>query len=177
MAMRGAYTRRGSLGLVVLALLAGLVVLRAASDDGEPADGGAMIEPRAATVLQVTDGDTVEVLVDGRREDVRYIGIDTPEVDPSIGVECFGRQASDLNQRLVGGQRVRLVFDDELRDRYGRLLAYVYVGRMLVNAEIVRRGYARTLTIPPNTDRAMLLGRLERAAGRTGRGLWSRCPA
>jgi micrococcal nuclease len=161
-------------------VLIGLVVLIATrSDDGadEVDETHSMRKAQDALVLDVTDGDTVEVRLDGETEDVRYIGIDTPEVDPSIGVECFGAEASRLNERLVGGRRVRLVFDDELRDRYGRLLAYVYTGRTLVNAEIVRRGYARTLTIPPNTDRAPLFARLERAAGRSGRGLWSSCPA
>ncbi|HZA88826.1 MAG TPA: thermonuclease family protein, partial [Solirubrobacterales bacterium] len=66
-------------------------------------------------------------------------------------------------------------FDRELRDRYGRLLAYVYVGSRLVNAELVRRGYARTLTIAPNDSRAGLLARLEREAGQAGRGLWGDC--
>jgi micrococcal nuclease len=175
MSMRSAYARRGWPGIAVLIALGVLVVLRAGDDGPEPADSAAVREPRPARVLEVTDGDTVEVRLGGRAEDVRYIGIDTPEVDPSIGVECFGPEASRLNERLVGGRRVRLVFDDELRDRYGRLLAYVYVGKVLINAEIVRRGYARTLTIPPNTDRAAVLARLERAAGRTGRGLWSAC--
>ena len=173
--MLGGYRRRGTLGIVMLVVLAGVVVLRADGDEG--AGGVEMKAAQDAQVVHVTDGDTVEVLLDGRTEDVRYIGIDTPEVDPSIGVECFGHQASELNARLVGGRRVRLVFDDELRDRYGRLLAYVYVGKLLVNAEIVRRGYARTLTIPPNTDRAALFARLERDAGRAGSGLWSHCPA
>jgi micrococcal nuclease len=115
------------------------------------------------------------VRLDGRTEDVRYIGIDTPEVDPSIGVECFGAEASDLNRRLVAGRTVRLVFDDELRDRYGRLLAYVHARGRFVNAELVRRGFARTLTIPPNDTHASLFARLERAAGRVGRGLWDVC--
>ena len=169
------YGRRGWPGLLVLIAIVAVVALRS-EEDGEPGtDHDGMRPPRAAQVLSVTDGDTVEVRIEGRTEDVRYIGIDTPEVDPSIGVECFGAQASRLNQRLVGGRRVRLVFDDELRDRYGRLLAYVYVGRTLVNAEIVRRGYARTLTIPPNTDRAALFARLEQAAGRSGRGIWGAC--
>ena len=175
--MRGGYARRGWLGIVVLIGLAALVVLRADGGEPEPAGSSAMRQPLAAQVLEVTDGDTIEVRLGGRAEDVRYIGIDTPEVDPSIGVECFGPEASRLNRRLVADRRVRLVFDDELRDRYGRLLAYVYVGKTLINAEIVRRGHARTLTIPPNTDRAALLARLERSAGRSGRGLWSACPA
>lgn len=171
------YGRRGWPGLLALVALVVVVALRPGGDDGGDTEHDEMRGPRGALVLSVTDGDTVKVRIGGRIEDVRYIGIDTPEVDPSIGVECFGAEASRLNERLVGGRRVRLVFDDELRDRYGRMLAYVYVGRTLVNAEIVRRGYARTLTIPPNTDRAPLFARLAAAAGRSGRGLWSACQA
>lgn len=175
--MVGGYARRGWPGIALLVALAAFIALRSQGEAEEAAAPTGMREARGAVVLDVVDGDTVEVDMGGRSESIRYIGIDTPEVDPSIGVECFGPEASRLNESLVGGRRVRLVFDDELRDRYGRLLAYVYVGRTLVNAEIVRRGYARTLTIPPNTDRAPLFTRLERAAGRTGRGLWSGCPA
>ncbi len=169
------------MGTLVLLILIGVAVLRSDGGDGgpgpeAPAPAGSG-DPGGvrAEVLSVTDGDTIEVRLDGRTEDIRYIGIDTPEVDPSIGVECFGHEASSLNHLLVGGRTVRLVFDDELRDRYGRLLAYVFVGPRLINAEIVRRGYARTLTIEPNTDRAELFARLEGEAGREGRGLWSAC--
>ena len=129
-----------------------------------------------AEVLDVIDGDTIEVLIGGREEDVRYIGVDTPEsVAPGEPVECFGVQASEFNSQLVGGERVRLVFDDERRDQYGRLLAYVYVGDTFVNAELVRDGFARTLTIAPNTDFAERLDRLARRAGAAGRGLWGAC--
>jgi micrococcal nuclease len=145
------------------------------SDGNDADDGPRSGDELRARVLDVIDGDTITVAVDGEAEDVRYIGIDTPEVDPSIGVECFGDQASDRNEELVGGERVRLVFDDELRDRYGRLLAYVHVGERFINAELVRGGFARTLTIEPNTNRAGLLDRLEQAAGIAGRGLWSAC--
>lgn len=130
----------------------------------------------AATVVRVIDGDTVEVSIGGREQDVRYIGVDTPEtVAPGEPVECFGPQASDYNHRRVEGERVRLVFDDERRDYYGRLLAYVYLAGDLVNADLVRLGYARTLAIAPNTDRAGLFDRLEQRAARAGRGLWGRC--
>ena len=171
---------RGLVGTVVLVAVVAFLFL--ADEETGDENGGAPVpagvgDPGGvrAEVVSVTDGDTIEVRLDGRAEDVRYIGIDTPEVDPSIGVECFGAEASDLNRRLVGGRTVRLVFDDELRDRYGRLLAYVYAGPRFVNAEIVRRGYARTLTIEPNSDRAPLFARLESEAGREGRGLWGRC--
>jgi micrococcal nuclease len=124
----------------------------------------------------VRDGDTIEVLLGDREEAVRYIGVDTPEsVKPHSPVECFGEQASEFNRRLVEGEQVRLVLGAERRDRYGRLLAYVYLGTRFVNAALVRRGYARSLTIAPNNARAGLFERLERRAGRLGRGLWGAC--
>ena len=144
--------------------------------EDESDQGPAAGESAKAEVLRVVDGDTIEVSVDGQVQDVRYIGVDTPEsVTPGEPVECFGRRAGAFNERLVGGREVTLRFDRELRDRYGRLLAYVYVGSRLVNAELVRRGYARTLTVAPNDSRAGLLARLEREAGQAGRGLWGDC--
>jgi micrococcal nuclease len=130
----------------------------------------------AAYVLRAVDGDTIEVRVDGRREDVRYIGIDTPEtVKPGTPVQCFGPQAHRFNARLVTHERVRLVFGVERRDVYGRLLAYVYLGDRSVNAELARRGLARTLTIAPNDRFAAGFERLQSAAARAGRGLWGGC--
>ncbi|KAA0269293.1 MAG: thermonuclease [Acidobacteria bacterium] len=132
--------------------------------------------PVSAPVLRVVDGDTIVVGLGGDEEDVRYIGVDTPEtVKPGEPVQCFGPEASAFNRDLVAGETVRLVFDRELRDAYGRLLAYVHVGGRFVNAALVRGGYARTLEIPPNTDRAALLARLERRAGESGAGLWGTC--
>jgi micrococcal nuclease len=90
-------------------------------------------------------------------------------------VQCFGPRASAFNHRLVKGRRVRLVFGVERRDVYGRLLAYVHLGRRFVNAILVRRGLARSLTIPPN-DRLAPLERLELGAAGAGRGLWDACP-
>lgn len=134
--------------------------------------------PRSATayVLRAVDGDTIEVLLEGKREDVRYIGIDTPEtVKPDTPVQCFGPQAHRFNARLVTHERVRLVFGVERRDVYGRLLAYVYRGGRFVNAELARRGLARTLTIPPNDRFAKRFKWLQNAAARRGRGLWGAC--
>jgi micrococcal nuclease len=159
----------------VLLLLAALVLLR----PWESWDALRSDEPPPsadAYVTRVVDGDTVEVRLDGREEDVRYIGVDTPEtVKPGEPVQCFGPQASSFNHRLVERRRIRLVFGVERRDRYGRLLAYVYLGDRFVNAELVRRGLARTLTIPPNDRFAGRFKRLEVAAARAGRGLWGDC--
>jgi micrococcal nuclease len=167
--------RSGGWGSLALLLLVALVLLR----PWESLDGLGRDEPPAtavAVVSRVVDGDTVEVRLDGRIEDVRYIGVDTPEtVEPGAPVDCFGPQASAFNHRLVEGRRVRLVFGVERRDVYDRLLAYVYLGDRFVNAELVRRGLARTLTIPPNDRYAERLEQLEIVASRAGRGLWGAC--
>ena len=163
------------MGSALLIVLVALVLAR----PWESLDGLWRNEPPGSAVVLVTrvvDGDTAEVRLDGREEDVRYIGVDTPEtVKPGEPVQCFGPQASAFNHRLVEGRRVRLVFGEERRDVYGRLLAYVYLDGRFVNAELVRRGLARTLTIPPNDRFAERLKRLEIAAARAGRGLWGAC--
>lgn len=167
--------RSSGWGSVLLLLLVAVVLLRPWESWDEL---GQDETPQSASVVvtRVVDGDTVEVDLGGETEDVRYIGVDTPEtVKPGEPVECFGTQASNFNHRLVEGRRVRLVFGVEHRDHYGRLLAYVYLGERFVNAELIRRGLAETLTIPPNDRYAELLERLEIAAARAGRGLWGAC--
>ena len=92
--------------------------------------------------------------------------------------ECFGREASRRTASLIPrGTRVRLVFDGERRDRYDRVLAYVYrlSDGLFLNASLVRDGYARTLTVPPNTRFADRFRRLQRAARGAERGLWKAC--
>jgi micrococcal nuclease len=141
---------------------------------GADAGAGAVVVP----IVRVVDGDTVRVRLDGRSEPVRYIGIDTPESQkPDTPVQCFARRAEAENARLVTRERVRLVFDVERRDRFGRLLAYVYRVRdgVFVNAALVRGGFARTLTIPPNVRFAERFAALAADARRAGRGLWSAC--
>lgn len=155
-----------------------LVVLLAAGygwvrrgEDGGPSS-------MSARVLRVVDGDTILVAVGNRQERVRYIGIDTPEtVKPNTPVQCFGKRASAANHRLVDGRAVRLVGDAEARDRYGRLLAYVYRADdgLLVNAALIRGGYATTLEIAPNVRFADRFAALARQARDAGRGLWSAC--
>jgi micrococcal nuclease len=179
--------RRGALRgpLLLAALIAVLALSRCGTEgDGDDGDSAAPAGPVTALVTDVVDGDTIEVeLPDGSEEDVRYIGIDTPEtVKPGEPVECGGPRAHDVNERLVAGRRVTLRFDAELRDRYDRLLAYVYLpptvpGQrpLFVNADLVRRGLARTLTIPPNDSFADRFARLAARAGARGRGLWGTC--
>jgi micrococcal nuclease len=157
-----------------------LLVLAVAAALGSDRFGGGGDEgagaKRPARVVGVVDGDTIKVRLDGRVERVRYIGVDTPEsVKPDTPVQCYAKAASAFNERLVEDRAVRLVVGREPRDRYGRLLAYVYRGSLFVNAELVRRGYAKTLTIPPNDRFAGDFRHLQTEARRAGRGLWSAC--
>lgn len=127
-----------------------------------------------ATVVYVDDGDTIDVQIGGRLERVRYIGIDAPEVPHhGQGGTPGGEAAAQLNRAMVDRRRVRLEADVEPRDRYGRLLAYVWLGPRMVNLEMVRRGYARALTIPPNLRYARWFTGAEAEARAAGRGLWS----
>jgi micrococcal nuclease len=161
-----------------------LLVLRPWEHDANAGPASA-----TAVVTRVVDGDTVEARIGGEVEDVRLIGVDTPEtVKPGTPVQCFGPQASHFSKRVLTGRRVRLVFGVERRDVYGRLLAYAYLARRtlnvsqhvespprLFNAILLRRGLARTLTIPPNDRFAPRFRRLELSAARSGRGLWGVC--
>jgi len=170
-------------GAGALALLAVLVYLLLAGGGGggDTTSGGGTTGLTTggtvtAKVVRVVDGDTVEVSIGGREEDVRYIGIDTPEtVKPGEPVQCYGPEASEANHELVDGRSVVLRFDRELRDVYGRLLAYVYVGEEFVNEELLAGGYARTLEIEPNTSMAGELAAVEERAGEAGKGLWEAC--
>ena len=126
-----------------------------------------------SNVTRIVDGDTIHVLVNGRTEKVRYIGVDTPETHhPTKREQPGGREATEVNRRLVTGKVVRLDFDVQGRDRYGRLLAYVWIDGVMINAELVRLGYAQVMTIPPNVKHASLFLKLQREAREAGRGLW-----
>ncbi len=143
-------------------------------------------------VVEVADGDTMEVLITGRvegpgagvarpgeRYDVRFIGMDTPEsVKPGTPIECYGREASAAARALLGGRTVRLVDDVEQKDSYDRLLRYVYVGDEMANARLVLNGYASAYTHPPNVRHTDLFVSLQRRARRSEAGLWSptACP-
>jgi micrococcal nuclease len=132
-----------------------------------------------ATVVRVVDGDTIVVRIGGRDESVRLIGLDTPETHkPDTPVECYGPEASDRMAALLPrGTTVRLVRDVEARDRYGRLLAYVYRDNdgLFVDVTMVSEGYAGTLAIPPNLAHRGEFDAAAAAAQAARRGLWQAC--
>jgi micrococcal nuclease len=132
-----------------------------------------------ATVASVIDGDTIVVDIGGRDEHVRLLGIDTPETHkPDTPVECFGPEAAArMADLLPQGTRVRLMRDIEARDRYGRLLAYVYRDNdgVFVDLAMVSEGFAGTLSIAPNLAHRDDLAAAEADARAARRGLWSAC--
>ncbi len=126
-------------------------------------------------VVRVIDGNTIQVCcVFGDRVKVRYIGVDTPETHhPMRGVEPYGMEAAEANRKLVDGKKVRLEFDVEQFDKYGRTLAYVYLeDGTFVNAWLVKNGYAMVMTVPPNVKHQELFLKLQAEARGAGRGLW-----
>ncbi len=135
-------------------------------------------EPVLVTVTRVLDGDTIFVNAPGLAERVRLIGIDTPEIahDPEPA-ECYGVDAHEFTKALQS-RTVWLTFDAECRDPFERLLAYVWVGngpQDLWARQIMRRGYARTLTIAPNTSFVDVLSDDQFAATSASAGLWGAC--
>lgn len=158
--------------LIVAVVVAGYVSGRISGGGGE--DGGGVDGPavpdgaRSGRIERVVDGDTVVLAGRGK---ARLIGVDTPEVFG--GRECFGRQSSDYAKRSLDGVPVRYTVGREERDRYGRLLAYVWLpDGQSFNALLVARGYARPLTIKPNDRYASTFARLAREARRSEAGLW-----
>ncbi|OGF99560.1 hypothetical protein A2Y99_04300 [Candidatus Gottesmanbacteria bacterium RBG_13_37_7] len=126
-----------------------------------------------AKVIKVIDGDTIEV--EGGIV-VRYIGIDTPEtVHPQKEIQCFGTEASSVNRELVLDKTVRLEKDISETDKYGRLLRYVWLDEVMVNEYLVREGYAKNSTYPPDVKYQQLFITAERQAREEKNGLWGSC--
>ena len=124
-----------------------------------------------AQVTHVIDGDTIEVNIYGQSYRVRYIGIDTPEVYSNE--EPYGMEASDKNREFVEGKTVILEKDISETDKHGRLLRYVYIDDLFVNAELVRLGYAQAVSYPPDVKYQEMFSKLEREAREKGMGLWN----
>lgn len=129
------------------------------------------------TVTRVIDGDTIEVSIAGAIYKVRYTGIDTPELDDTEARLCtLAQEATRYNRQMVEAKTIQLEKDVSETDEYGRLLRYVYVDDIFVNAELVKLGYARVTTYPQDVKYRDLLLKLEGEAKEAGRGLWASIP-
>lgn len=190
---------------IVLLIVAGMVLWRGVSDLGvtpkslpsqtkteevqtessPSASGPAVQLPSSGEIVRVkkvVDGDTIEVESGGEVWKVRFIGVDTPEtVDPRRPVGCFGKEASNETHRLLDNQSVILVKDVSNTDKYGRLLRYVYLVRdndnwLFVNDYLVRNGFAKSSTYPPDVKYQVEFKNAETEARKAGLGMWgSKC--
>jgi micrococcal nuclease len=131
------------------------------------------------TILKVVDGDTVDIDINGHTERVRLIGVNTPETKHlTKPIECFGPEASAyMTQLLPKGTTVRIERDVEARDRYGRMLLYLYLGSddLFINLELVARGYGTPMSIEPNTFHRNDFVRAAAQAEAANVGLWKAC--
>jgi micrococcal nuclease len=163
----------------IVLLASALWAVQACSGVAETPPSGSPERARTSVrVLEVVDGDTIRVDLDGRETPVRLIGVDTPEKDgPFTDEECFGAQASRFTGEALGGRTVDLEFDVERTDRFDRTLAYVWVGGSLFNERLLREGVAVLATFPPNVRYVDRFRAAQQRAREAGVGLWSACPA
>lgn len=129
-------------------------------------------------VNRVVDGDTFEIINSGKKEKLRLIGVDTPEtVKPNSKVEPYGPEASNFTKKMIEGKKVRLEFDVQERDKYGRILAYVYLeDGTLLNARLLEEGLATIMTVPPNVRMADYFLGLQKKAQKARKGIWEKMP-
>lgn len=129
---------------------------------------------QAGEVTKVVDGDTIEVNIDGKIEKVRLLLVDTPEtVHPNKPVQPFGKEASDFTKELLLDKQVKLEKDKEDRDRYGRLLRYVYVDDKSIQEQLLEKGLARLVVYPPNNKYEEKYREIQDQAKNKKMGIWS----
>ena len=175
--MRRGGPRRTTVGRTTIAVLATAAALVGGCRGDRP--GGPSADAGSGTVVRVVDGDTVDVRLGGTTERIRLIGVDTPEsLARDRPVQCFGAEASAATEALLPqGTEVRLERDEVTRDRYGRLLAYVWRtdDDLLVNLALVEGGFADAVTFGDNEAVHQVLAAAEARARSDGVGLWSAC--
>ena len=181
--MRPAFNKTTKTSGVIasFALLVGLTACSNSSQPLLPPQGGQadLVEIAQVEIMHVVDGDTVDIDINGHTERVRLIGVNTPETKhPTKPIECFGPEASAyLTQLLPKGTDVRIERDVEARDRYGRMLLYVYrdSDNLFVNLDLVARGYGTPMSIEPNTFHRNDFVRAAAQAEAANVGLWKAC--
>lgn len=162
---------------VAVAVVMGVVLTRKAATPAQDLSSSLVVQEGAleATLSEVVDGDTIWVaLADGSKEKVRYIGIDAPELaHDGSPAEYLGEEATAHNATLLAEGPLRLELDVDDRDDFGRLLAYVWAGEILVNERMVADGYAVAHNYPPNLAMQDRLWAAHDAARDAGLGIWA----
>ncbi|HSX44641.1 MAG TPA: thermonuclease family protein [Candidatus Saccharimonadales bacterium] len=176
--MKRSLKRRHASGLVALIIGLGLLLAQHYGWTKAPAQVLEKSQPGLYSVVHFDDGDTIDVNMNGTREKIRFIGVDTPEThDPRKAVQCFGQAAASFTKQLIGSNSVRLESDplSSNRDRYNRLLRYIYLPNgTLVNLEIIKQGYGFAYTSFPFTKSDQFLA-AQTTARQQNRGLWHNC--
>lgn len=177
--MRHYMTRRPkSLAGLITLLIAWLIYAWQAGWFSQAKQAAKISQPGLYTVSRFTDGDTISVSMNGRQEKVRFIGVDTPETHkPNAPVQCYGPAAAAYTKNTIGQHKVRLASDPEStnRDRYNRLLRYVYLddGRF-INKLLIENGYGFYYPYFPFTKSAEFAA-VQKSAQDGAKGLWSNC--
>ncbi|ALS21468.1 MULTISPECIES: thermonuclease family protein [Paenibacillus] len=163
-------------GISAMVLAAAIIIsgcgnLQAASTPASPAENKIF---STAKVTGVVDGDTIKVELEGKEETVRMILVDTPEtVHPNKPVQPFGPEASALAKKTLEGKEVKLERDVSQRDRYGRILAYVYVDDQMFNEVLLEKGLARVSVFPPDVKYVDRFREIQKKAQKARLGIWS----
>ncbi len=161
-------TKLGTVGIALVLLVSSIYMTLNHTGGTEPKAGSDQY-----IVTRVVDGDTLEVKMGDQLEKVRLIGVDTPEtVKPNTPVQPYGKEASDFTKKMLLNKEVTLKFDVGRTDKYGRLLAYVYLGNEMFNETLLKEGYARLMTVPPNVKYADRFVAIQKEAREAGKGLW-----
>lgn len=166
---------------ILFAILVGVFVLSNNSDlisnKFNFSSPNAEVNKTTAQVLRVVDGDTIEVSLSGKKETVRLIGIDAPEaVDPREAVKCFGKEASDKAKEILNGETITLESDPTQRDRdrYGRLLRYIFINSLNFNKFMISSGFAHEYTYQSNPYKYQLeFIEAQKSARENKKGLWA----
>ncbi|MBX4199648.1 thermonuclease family protein [Candidatus Saccharibacteria bacterium] len=172
------YRRRHKYSLVSLILAVLLVVATQSGWLSKPAQVAQQNQPGLYSVAHFVDGDTIDVNMDGRTETVRFIGVDTPETHrPNTPVQCYGPEAAAYTKSIIGSSKLRLQADplDTNRDRYGRLLRYIFLqDGTLVQEKLVSEGYAFAYTQFPFQKKQQFVDEQAQAKA-AKKGLWGAC--
>ncbi|PZE22540.1 thermonuclease family protein [Paenibacillus xerothermodurans] len=155
------------------ALAAAILILLSIWTAGCTNSSSATDQREKVKVERVVDGDTFDVVLDGKKQKVRLIGIDTPETKkPNTPVMYYGKEAADYSKKRLENKYVALEWDVERKDQYDRLLAYVWIDDELYNSTLLREGYARLATFPPNVKYVDDFKQDQAEARKQGKGLW-----
>lgn len=163
--------------LLVIALFSGKINVSSLLHDVQTIFSEDSMEAAKADsyVTRVVDGDTLVVMYNGNKERIRLIGVDTPEsVHPDKSKNSReGKAASDYTKQALEGKSVQLEFDSQMRDKYNRLLAYVYVDGQMFNKTLLREGMAKMMTVPPNVKYAGQFKEIQQQAMSEKKGFWN----